>query len=306
MTHFNSIFNNKKTVFQFKIKFIKAHEILFINNALNEFNVIVRDIIKNMFDNYIKKIVIEFKKQNVYVVKTCVIVIFEYELMNSSESFKSLFHVTYVKTEKIQIEKLTQTSQLNNCENFENIENMIFINFTKSNLIIFENIISFKHTSFVDIVLHVFKLTFDIFSIVLQRVGDRNVFLIFFWNLSAVEKTIQYVQKNIFWNHFYFFLNYLMMKFDFWNSKVLKKHFFKFEIEFDQFLSKNYIMRSQIYAQKYFLKTWFINAIINNENRMLKLSSTTAFHIKKIQWLGFNIVSICLNFESLLGVNWFI
>ena len=150
MTHFNSIFNDKKTTFQFKIKFIKTHEILFINNALNEFNVIVRDIIKSMFDNYIKRIVVEFKKQSVYVVETCVVVIFKYKLMNSSKSFKSLFRVTYVEAGKIQVEKLAQTPQPNNRENFENIKNTIPMGFTKSNLIISENIILFEYTSFVD------------------------------------------------------------------------------------------------------------------------------------------------------------
>ena len=172
--HFNSIFNNKIMTFEFFVfetELIKTHEILFTNDALNKFHVIVREIVEGMFDNYIKRISAQFKKQSIYAVETCIAVMFEYELMNSSTSSESLFRLSYVEAEKIQVEKLTQTPQSNNRENSENIENMIFVNFINLNLIISENIISFKN-----IILYMFKLTFDVFQIALQRVNDKNVF----------------------------------------------------------------------------------------------------------------------------------
>ena len=302
MTHFNPILNGKETAFRssvFETKFIKAHGILFTNGALDEFDTIVHDIVEGMLDNYIGRIAAKFKEQGVYVAETCIAAMFEYGLMDSSESPGSLFRLAYVETEKIQTEKLTQISHSTNGENSEDTESTTLVGSMNSSLIPSESITSSKHASSVDIVLHASKLAFGVLSVALQRVGDRNVFplvhmfFVFLWSLSAVEKAMQYVQQDIPWDDICSFLTNTAVKSDSWNSKAWGEHFPKSELGPSRPLPEDHIMRDKIYAQRYFPETWFTDAAIDDEERALELPSMAAPRIERIQWLGLRIASVC-------------
>lgn len=66
----------------------------------------------------------------------------------------------------------------------------------------------------------------------------------------------------------------------------------------DRLLPENFVVRDQMYSSWYYSRAWFENANIDEEERLLKLSFTTASRVERILWLGIRIASIRPTFSQ--------
>lgn len=282
ITFFNFFLSKQKSISDqsssIESVLIKTHEILSYDKSVVEFKAVIHQIRDNLLDKYIKSITIKFKIQEVFMTVANIAALFEYE---STDSSKSIFHLTFQEISIIKTEKIDFNHQQ-------------FHSTLKS-------LTSFKIESSWKIICLASRLTFITFSIILQRVDDENVFfcvhvlLLLVWSLTNIEKAITIVEKDISWSQICSFLNTLA-KYEVMTLKIYADVFLKQKS--DRSLSENFVMRDQMYSSWYYSKAWFKNANIDEEKRLLKLSFTTASRVKRILWLEICIASICSIFAQ--------
>ncbi len=271
MTFFNFFQSQKKSTSNrsssIESVLIEAHETLSRDRSVVEFDAVIRSI-RDVLDNYIESVTIKFKTQEVFIAVANIATLFEYETTDSS---KSIFRLVFQKTGKIDF---------NHQQSRSTLESLILLEIESSRRII----------------CLASRLTFITFSIILQRVDDENVFLcvhvllLLVWSLANIEKAITIVEEDVSWRQICSFLNTLT-KHEAMTSKIYADVFP--EQKSDRSLSENFVVRDQMYSLWYYSRTWFEDANIDEEERLLKLSSTTASRVKRILWLEIRIASIC-------------
>ena len=298
MTLFTPILNGKESAYHrsasFETVFIKAHGILFCGRSSDEFDKCVDQIKDNLLDNYIGRITAKFKEQGVFVAIACIASLFEYGFLGESGSPRSIFRIAFEEVRAIQIEKLKTPSQSLNDEAFD-VNNpatrsspvSAFETLTKSDMLSSRLLIS-----------QASSLAFICLSIALSRIGDKNilplthVYLVFLWSLAAVEKAMKYVVKDVPWSKICSFLNTLA-KPRILTPRIQGDIFPKSEEGADRPLPEDFIIRGQLYSQSYFPETWFKDAAIDDEERVLELPSMAELRAERILWLGFRLASVC-------------
>jgi len=135
-------------------------------------------------------------------------------------------------------------------------------------------------------------------AISLRRLGDKNVYplvhvtLVFLFSLASVDKAMKYVEQDVPWGEICAFLNSLA-KPDALTSKVWANEFPRPENVVGRPLPEDFAMRGQLYARGFFPETWFSDAMVDDEERLLELPSMAAPRVERILWLGARIVSVC-------------
>lgn len=82
MTLFTPILNGKNSAcYRLFLKnvFIKAHEILFFEESLNEFDNAIQQLKNDLLNNYIESVTAKFKEQGVFAAVIDIAALFEYE-----------------------------------------------------------------------------------------------------------------------------------------------------------------------------------------------------------------------------------
>lgn len=282
MTFFNFFLSKKKSASDrspsIESVLIKAHEILSRDRSVVEFEAVIHQIHDNLLDNYIKSVTIKFKTQGVFMAVANIAALFEY---GSTDSSKSIFRLAFQETSIIKAGKIG----FNHQQSRSTLESLTPLEIESS-----------RRT-----ICLASRLTFTTFSVILQRVGDENVFpcvhvlLLLVWSLTNIEKAITIVEKDIPWRQICSFLNTLA-KHEAMTSKIYADLFPGQQS--DRPLPEDFFVRGQMYSLWYYPRAWFEDANIDEEERFLELPSTAASRVERILWLGIRIASVCPTFAQ--------
>lgn len=303
-TLFNPILNGKAPVnprsSSFETVFVKAHGILFYGASASQYEAAVRQIDSGLLDNYIGLVTSKFKELGVCATNTNIGAIFEYGALRRKDLSKSVFRLAYEEVHrskvfngKVVAHPPSQTFfDLNGRVNDHSQLPPPSIEF------LVESLTRSELESSVALISQATKLTFSMLAISLRRLGDRNVYplvhvsLVFLFSLAGVEKAMKYVEQDVPWGEICSFLNSLA-KPDALTSRVWATDFPRPENAFGRPLPEDFAIRGQLYTQGFFPETWFSDAMIDDEERLLELPSMAAPRVERILWLGARIVSVC-------------
>lgn len=306
MMLFTPILNGTESAYHrassFETVFIKIHGILFCGRPSDEFNECFRQIKDNLLDNYIGRVTAKFKEQGVFVAIACIASLFEYGLVSESGSPRSIFRLAFEKVRAEQMKRLKTASQQLNDDAFD-INNPAIRPSSDSAL---EALTPSEIQSSRNLISQASSLAFTCLSIALSRLRDKNIFplvhvyLVFLWGLAAVETAMNYVEHDVPWTEICAFLN-TTAKPNTMPSRVQGLTFPKPKEGVGRPLPEDFIIRGQMYSQGYFPETWFKEAMIDDEERVLELPSMAETRAERILWLGFRLVSVrpTLAFKSL-------
>jgi hypothetical protein len=299
MTLFTPILNGKESAYHrsssFETVFIKAHGILFCGRSSAEFKVCLNQIKDNLLDNYIGRITAKFKEQGVFVAIACIAALFEYGSVRESGASKSIFRLAFEQVQAIQLQKLKTASQRLQDDAFDMNDSTSRSPPTSA----LETLTPLEIRPSLLAISSASALAFSSLSIALGRAGDKNVFplvhvyFVFLWSLATVEKAMSYVEQDVPWIRICSFLNTLA-KPNTLTFRVQSQDFPKPEEGVGRPLPEDFIIRGQMYSQSYFPETWFKDAMIDDEERVLELPSMAAPRAERILWLGFRLVSVSL------------
>lgn len=294
---FTPILNGKESAYHrsssFETVFIKAHGVLYCGRPSDEFSECFHQIKENLLEHYIGKVTAKFKEQGVFVAIACIASLFEYGSVGESGSPRSNFRLAFEEVRAERMERQKTASMRANDEGFDVNDPAI----RSSPVSALESLTPSDIQSSRNLISQAFNLAFTCLSIVLSRPRDKNiyplvhVYFVFLWSLAAVEKTMKYVEHDISWTEICVFLNTLA-KPNILPSRVQSNTFLKPDEGVGRPLSEDFIIRGQMYSQDYYPKTWFTNAMIDDEERVLELSSMAESRAERILWLGCRLVSV--------------
>lgn len=148
------------------------------------------------------------------------------------------------------------------------------------------------------------RLTFDTLQVILRRFGDENVLthfhilLTFLTQLSTLPYNTSYIFRYVQWEDLAFFLNHLTKSEK--TSPAMESPRFPGEGDEEiRPLPEDYLIRTQLWAHSYFPATWFSD-VVDEEERMLEMASTTGLRTERILWLGIRLASVS-SFDELKG-----
>ena len=277
----------------FEAVFIKAHGLLFCGHPSDEFDLSLHQIKGNLLDNYIGSITAKFKEQGVFVAIVCIAGLFEHGSLTESGFPKSIFRLAFEEVKANQLDQPKTVSQRLNDETFDMNDSSICC----SPVSILEALTPFDIQFSRALISQASSLAFSCLSIALRRIRDKNVlslvhiYLVFLRSFATVEKAMAYIEQNISWTEICLFLNALI-KSNILTTRIFGKSFPEPEKTVARSLFEDFIIRGQIFNQSYFPDTWFKDGIIDDEERILELSSMTETRTERILWLGFCLVSV--------------
>ena len=138
----------------------------------------------------------------------CIVDLFEYDFLTESSFSKSIFRLVF---EEVTVDQTNVLQKLND-ETFDVNDALIRL-FSVS---ILEALTLFNIQFSWVFITQVFNFAFICLSIALGCIEDKNIFfliyiyLIFLRSLATVEKTMTYIERDIFWIEIYLFLNTLI------------------------------------------------------------------------------------------------
>lgn len=273
MTLFNPIMNGKYIrPTSAETTFIKAHGILFSEGANNQFGD-AKDEWISQLGNYIGCVTSIFKKHGVLIQVVNISAIFEYGSTSSivrrayEESQREMNASNTSKDTKSSIGSIGSPKQQPSSQSSETT------------------------------ILYASSLTFDTLSVCLQRVGDKNVLPLvhvtfaFILSLMDVDKAMKAVQKQIPWEKICTFLNHLA-KPESMTARVSADSFPRPE-DSGRPLPEDFIMRGEVFAQRFFPDSFFCDAKVDFEERTIELPSMEDARDERILWLGLRMASVC-------------
>ena len=290
MTLFNPILNRRESGYHksssMELLVIKAHGLLFLytNKPLHDLDDIVDDLKNNkkgLINEFIEKSGARFKRIGVFLAVSNIAALFEFGALTMKGTHRSelrrIFDLSGDQKERTQDLSLeTSLSQSTTSLTNEEIE-----------------------TSKV-VVSYASDLTFSIFEIVLGETNwERNhilpmvhVMLVFIWCISLIPEAIDRFEKAIPWAAICSYLNHLKMD-ESWRDMLWDdKTFPSTAGTTGRPPPEDYIIRGQVYTQQFFPETWFIDAKVDDEERMLEQSSHDAYRKIRVFWLAARICSI--------------
>jgi hypothetical protein len=111
-----------------------------------------------------------------------------------------------------------------------------------------------------------------------------------------------YVEQDIPWTEICSFLHTLAGPNNL-TSRVQERNFPKPAEGIGRPLPEDFIIRGQMYSQWYFPETWFTDAMVDDEERVLELPSMAETRTERILWLGFRLSSVRLTLSFQAGQN---
>ena len=139
------------------------------------------------------------------------------------------------------------------------------------------------------------KLVFGILAVALRRPQDKNLhpmahaYLAFIRNLSPSDAAMQLIEREIPWSLVIAYLNHHASTTPI-TSQVTREDFPKpSNGMIGRPLPEDFQLRGQIFMEDYYPATWFSDADVDDEERVLELPSMAAPRSERILWNGFNI-----------------
>ena len=258
---------------------IKAHGLLFIYPERTQEELgDVLDQLKDgsLVNEFIKRTGSGFKRIGVFLAISNIAALFEFGALTSEGEPRSMLRRAFYQ---YSIDKLpTLTAK-------ENELSKIIVSYA-SNLAfsIFENILSKENWE----QNHILPMV--------------HVMLVFIWCSSSVSGAIEPLEKAIPWTAICSYLNHMAVQPGAWTNAIWEESLPSVEGTTGRPPPEDYVLRGQVYTQKFFSPTWFSKPKVDEEERMLELFSHDAYRNIRILWLAARICSanqwICFDRDS--------
>ena len=295
MTLFNPILDGKESAYHrsssMETIFIKAHAILFTRRSLDEFNLNLQQLLCGLFESYIGKMGAKFKENGVFAALSNISSLFEYGILGADGDSRAIFRLAYDEARALKAMKAEQVAKNASEESREAREPAATSEPTQLPTKTVESLTSQELEASLATLAQAASLTFGTFSTALRCVGDKNicpmihVYLVFLLSLTSVEKAMRHVEKKVPWIDLAAFLNSLAGPGK-WTSKVMDSRFPKPDEGIGRPLPEDFVMRGHLWSESHFPDTWFEDAMIDDEERILELPSMAAPRAERLRWLG--------------------
>ena len=301
MTLFNPILNGKASsnlrATSFETKIIKAHALQFCNLPKGDYKAIVREVRDGLLRDHVNKVTSKFKEQGVFLAIASIAAILEYGVLRHDGTPKAIIWLALrdgiAVYEKVRsANQMSLDASLDQPRQFEASSKV----FPRSSLSIDDlSLLELEASS--STVYNAASLWSVCFSTALQSPHNSNfhpflhVMFVFLWSLVSIEKGITYVEGLVPWDDVCFFLN-TFSKSEGMATKIEAQDFPQPAEGVGRPLPEDYLMRGQLYSWWYFPETWFSNANVDDEERVLELPSMAAPRLERILWLGSRIAAV--------------
>ncbi|KAF2191506.1 hypothetical protein K469DRAFT_732855 [Zopfia rhizophila CBS 207.26] len=267
--------------------FIQAHGVLFEKLSPEAFED-ARFAFQGQLDNHIGRVTAKWKEQGVYIAVTNIAGLFDY---GSDESVLRLilqFHAKQLihnhpssRSSTPSDEELSRSSSPVN----QDLSPSITEADIPAKLEALSSDFTFSRA---------YLLTFSTLSLVLRRIGDKNVLphvhvLLSFLSSFASIKYVAHLIDHAPWTEIVTFLNTLLKSER--SQQLILGPVFLTEQNDNQPLPEDYLIRGQLWSQWYFPENWFAGEH-DEEERSLELASTIKSRTERILRLGYNISAL--------------
>ena len=296
--------------------FVKAHGLLFTRGSISEYNSLSHQFL-SVLDNHIGRVTSKWRVQGPEIASTLCAALQDF---GDIEAF-----ITKVLREKedakLKAQEAAQTGEAGIIDQqqtqksqepmttHQTYPQIIWDNINQSDAPNMERLVPHssqntdfseaKFTGSAEVVPHVYHVAMITFSINLQRIGDKNVLpfvhvmLAFIWSLASVPALLFYVENHIPWEKIATFLNTIG------RSGVVDAH-----IEQDTFLHslsgtgrqlpEDFVMRGLLWSQYYFPARFFLDSLVDEDERLLELPSHNITRAERCLWLGRQLSQVSL------------
>ncbi|KAF2270250.1 hypothetical protein CC78DRAFT_196553 [Lojkania enalia] len=267
--------------------FIQAHGILFEKLSAKEFDE-AKSNFQSQLDNHIGRVTAKWKEQGVYIAVTNIAGLFDYGWKDSI-----LRRILELHSKDIS-KNCPPASSSPSEEDFSRASSLVdhdsdSLTITEAEvpakLEILSNDFTFSRA---------YHLTTSTLSLVLRRIGDKNVLphvhvLLSFLSSFASIKYVAHLIDNAPWTEIVVFLNTLLKSEQ--PEQLMPGPIFPIDQSDNQPLPEDYLIRGQIWSQWYFPEDWFAREH-DEEERYLELASTIKSRTERILHLGYQISTL--------------
>ena len=147
---------------------------------------------------------------------------------------------------------------------------------------------------------HARHVTFATLALAVQRIGDLNVLphllvsLVFLWSTAKVgREAMEMVEQAVPWDGIVAYLNALATP-DRFDARILDERFPlpKDPQEKPRPLREDFAVNGQIWTEDYFPANWFIEAMVDDEERNLELPSMVEPRVERVLWLSVRVATV--------------
>ena len=301
MTLFTPILEAKKHTHyrssEMEIVFIKAHALLFVQDsmdsqaslkALEDFVGCIHKLFHGpLFDSSIAQAGAKFKEQGVFAAVTNVASLLEYGVLDAQGSSRSILRLAF--------EEHRSSGNASTVPEGNQTVSQVRFAHTPASILNAEESLAYKFSR--RTLYHASDISFWTLSSALHRIGDRSVFplvhvyLVFLFSAVKIEKAMALIESDVPWADVAEFLNALA-KPEMMTPKVRGEKFPRPSDSIGRPLPEDLVMRGQLWSEFYFPETWFSDAAIDDEERVLELPSMAAPRLERILWLGCRIAAV--------------
>ncbi|KAF2477583.1 uncharacterized protein BDR25DRAFT_320839 [Lindgomyces ingoldianus] len=265
--------------------FIQAHGVLFEKLTPETFED-ARFAFQSQLDNHIGRVTAKWKEQGVYIAVTNISGLFDY---GSDDSILRLILELHAK--QLMRSRTSSRSSTPSDDDLSRSSSPVDHDSTipciteaevPAKLDILSNDFTFSRA---------YLLTFSTLSLVLRRIGDKNVLphihvLLSFLSSFASIKYVAHLINHAPWSEITIFLNTLLKSER--PEQLITGPIFPTDQADNQPLPEDYLIRGQIWSQSYFPENWFAREH-DEEERYLELASTIKSRTERILHLGHHL-----------------
>jgi hypothetical protein len=267
--------------------FVCAHGVLFTRRKISSFVVFARQFLSNL-DKYVGRIGAVFREQGVYITSSNYAAIFDFG--QADAELLPLFDQK-VLLETPPSERLSSAQGY--WQNQTSVEQSILSqrDGPRSE--------DDQFSSSIQVISFASHVAFSTLSIILERVGDKNVLpsvhlsLAFLWSAALVPKSMTYIEVDVPWVRVASFLNTLIRP-ETDMSRVEDEQFPSYETGSSRHLPEDFLIRGQAFSQLYYPEGFF-DVMADDEERSIELPSVVVPRTHRCLWLGVRIASVSLS-----------
>jgi hypothetical protein len=279
--------------------FIQAHGILFGKSSPEAFNE-AKTTFLGQLNNQIGRVTAKWKEQGVYIAVTNLSGLFDYGSDDSGLRRILEFHENQLQrtkpTSKYSIESEEDLSRSSSPVD----HNPLLVSITEAEIPSTLETLSSDFTFS-----RAYLLTMSTLSLVARRIGDKNVLphvhvLLSFLSSFASIKYVAHLIDQAPWLDIVTSLNTLLKAER--PEPLMTAPVFPVDRSDNLPLPEDYLMRGQIWSQRYFPENWFMREH-DEEDRYLELASTIKSRTERILHLGYHLSTVSHSFCGLFVLS---
>ena len=263
--------------------FIKCLAFLFTGRTGEVYDALVRQLITSSFSRYIERLAARFKEVGVFAFLCATGALLEFGSSQPKGQSRSLIRRAFE-----DLDRQRQAAQRDDSST-DGASSQASASSTIEELSIHEIEESKSNIA------EASKLFFGLLSVALQRPQDKNVqplvhgYLALIKNLAASHSAMYLLERDVPWSQIVSYLNHHASSKTI-TSHVLREEFPKPDGEvIGRPLPEDFVLRGQVFMEGYYPPTWFSDADVDDEERVMELPSMTAPRMERILWNGYCI-----------------